>query len=218
MQDRDLKRFAELMAGVSEQYGQAPLKPGGLSLFFSALREFPFEAVAAALTMHVKTSVYPPKAADIVQILQGTAEDRGRLAFQKVLEAIRDHGSYRSIQFPDPRIHYAIDRMGGWGKVCMMTLDETPFREKDFCQHYSLAERAGINWDSPGVPKYFPGMEEISNRSLGLQPQVVLAGEERKRITVAEPKRLPELPVTPEQAEANRERVKSLTGAITKEG
>jgi hypothetical protein len=215
MQDRDLKRFAELLAGVSEQYGQAPLKPGGLSLFFAALREFPFDAVAAALTMHVKTSVFMPKAADIVTILQGTAEDRGRLAFQKVLRAISSHGSYSSIRFEDPRIHYALDRMGGWQKVCLMPLDETPFREKDFCQHYALAERAGITWDSPGVPRYFPGIIEVQNRALGIESPVLLAGAPRM-LPMADKKALDYHAPEGDPGKMDPERIQKLIGTIVK--
>jgi len=161
MQKSDFKAFAQLMTATAETLGYPKLSVMGLELFFRVLESYSFEEVKAALANHIKTSPYMPKPADIIGQLEGTAKDKAAEAWACVVKAIRDHGSYASVKFDDPAIHYAIDRMGGWIKLCMMTHDEEPFRAKDFQEHYTRAQ--GISWDL--VPRYFAGLHEINNRS-----------------------------------------------------
>lgn len=160
----DFKPFMAMLTVVADTYGQPRLSEGAAKLYFRVLSGYTLEEVSKAVTEHLKISSFMPKPADIIRILEGTAEDRGSLSWWHVVRAIRKHGRYTSVAFDDPVIHYAIDRMGGWQKVCGVLEEELPFREKDFIKLYARGER-NADWDS--VPKRFPGAHEIDNIQRG---------------------------------------------------
>ena len=163
MIESDFQAFIAVMGAIAEALGQPKLSRLGLKLFFDVLRPYSFEEVSNALYATLRQSPFMPKPSDVVRYIEGTAEDRGREAWHAVLQAMRKHGAYASVRFDDPAIHFAIERMGGWQKLCLMPEDELPFRERDFIGHYKRGERAG--WDM--VPKHFIGIIEQQNTQNG---------------------------------------------------
>jgi len=163
MRQEDYGAFVAVMSAVAETLGYPKLAENGMKLFFDLLKPYTFEQVARALHVHLLESPYMPKPVDIISRIEGSVEDRAIKAWHRVLEAARQHGAYESVKFDDPVIHFCIERMGGWQKVCMMTEDELPFRERDFRELYKLGRNVG--WKD--VPKYFPGHHEINNRMSG---------------------------------------------------
>ena len=163
MRQEDYGAFVAVMSAVAETLGYPKLAENGMKLFFDLLKPYTFEQVARALHVHLLESPYMPKPVDIISRIEGSADDRAIKAWHRVLEAARQHGAYESVKFDDPVIHFCIERMGGWQKVCAMTEDELPFREKDFRELYKLGRNVG--WKD--VPKYFPGHHEINNRMSG---------------------------------------------------
>lgn len=163
MRQEDYGAFVAVMSAVAETLGYPKLAENGMKLFFDLLKPYTFEQVTRALHVHLLESPYMPKPVDIISRIDGSVEDRAIKAWHRVLEAARQHGAYESVKFDDPVIHFCIERMGGWQKVCMMTEDELPFRERDFRELYKLGRNVG--WKD--VPKYFPGHHEINNRMSG---------------------------------------------------
>lgn len=163
MRQEDYGAFVAVMSAVAETLGYPKLAENGMKLFFDLLKPYTFEQVARALHVHLLESPYMPKPVDIISRIEGSVEDRAIKAWHRVLEAARQHGAYESVKFDDPVIHFCIERMGGWQKVCAMTEDELPFRERDFRELYKLGRNVG--WKD--VPKYFPGHHEINNRMSG---------------------------------------------------
>jgi hypothetical protein len=163
MRQEDYGAFVAVMSAVAETLGYPKLAENGMKLFFDLLKPYTFEQVARALHVHLLESPYMPKPVDIISRIDGSVDDRAIKAWHRVLEAARQHGAYESVKFDDPVIHFCIERMGGWQKVCMMTEDELPFRERDFRELYKLGRNVG--WKD--VPKYFPGHHEINNRING---------------------------------------------------
>jgi len=163
MRQEDYGAFVAVMSAVAETLGYPKLAENGMKLFFDLLKPYTFEQVTRALHVHLLESPYMPKPVDIISRIEGSVEDRAIKAWHRVLEAARQHGAYESVKFDDPVIHFCIERMGGWQKVCAMTEDELPFREKDFRELYKLGRNVG--WKD--VPKYFPGHHEINNRMSG---------------------------------------------------
>ena len=148
------------MGATAEMLNQPKLTPLGLRTMFAVLQRYPIEAVEAAIQKHMEESPYMPKPCDIIKNIEGTAEERALMAWRHVLRAITKYGRYQSIKFDDPVIHYAIDYMGGWHRICQIFEEELPFREKDFVKHYIHGERIA-NWSN--VPEYFVGEHEIRN-------------------------------------------------------
>ncbi len=163
MTKSDFQAFIAIMGAIAETLGQPKLSRLGLKLFFDVLGPYSFEEVSNALYATLRQSPFMPKPSDVVRYIEGTAEDRGREAWHAVLQAMRKHGAYASVRFDDPAIHFAIERMGGWQKLCLMPEDELPFRERDFIGHYKRGERAG--WDT--VIKRFVGIIEQQNSQNG---------------------------------------------------
>jgi len=160
MQNKDFKKFMALLALVADTYSQPRLSEDAVKLYFKVLSDYSLDEVSQAIMEHIKQSPYMPKPADIIRIIEGTAEDRASEAWYHVLKAIQQYGYYESVQFDNPAIHYAIERMGGWQKLCQLTEEELPFRERDFIKHYVRGERMAT-WDK--VPLRFMGKHEQDN-------------------------------------------------------
>lgn len=163
MRPSDYQAFIAVMGAAAEVLNQPKLSPLGLRTAFSILKDYPLEAVKAAIQQHLRESPFMPKPADVVKYLEGTTEDRAAIAWGHVVRAIRQYGHYQSVRFDDPAIHYAIDRMGGWQKVCGTLEGELHFREKDFIAHYKRGTKA--NWED--VPTRFIGKHELHNSQSG---------------------------------------------------
>jgi hypothetical protein len=84
-------------------------------------------------------------------------------AWSKVESAIRHIGSYNSIAFDDPLIHWVILDMGGWVKLCACSAKEMPFCANEFMKRYQACREG----KSSQHPKYLVGVIEHSNRSAG---------------------------------------------------
>jgi hypothetical protein len=159
MRPNEFREFVAVMGAAAETLNQPKLTPLGLRTAFAILQGYPLESVKAAVQQHLRESPFMPKPADIVKYIEGTVEDRANIMWGHVVKAIRKYGHYESIRFDDPAIHYAIDRMGGWQKLCGILEEELPFREKDFIAHYRRGMKA--TWED--VPKRFIGEIELRN-------------------------------------------------------
>ncbi|MFW6342499.1 MAG: hypothetical protein ACOC00_05715 [Halothiobacillaceae bacterium] len=61
--------FARALAEVLDLYGQSP-SPTAIGLWWSALEDLPFEAVTGALSEYIRRGKYPPKPADVLEIIE----------------------------------------------------------------------------------------------------------------------------------------------------
>lgn len=71
----------------------------------------------------------------------GTQKDIGLIAWGLVRQAISRHGAYSTVTFEIEGVNRAINMMGGWIKLCAMTIEEEPFRRKDFLELHEIACR-----------------------------------------------------------------------------
>jgi hypothetical protein len=218
--ERDYDAFRELMADVAAQYKTEPMKEGGLQLMFAALSGVSLPDVIKACGAHIKTSRFFPRAADILQQIEGTVEDRARNAFLKLVASVERYGRYDSVRFGDPRTHYALERMGGWIPLCeKLTSENMPFIEKDFVRWYADAERIGVTWETPGIRRHFPGFFELDNTAKGRLDYVpapkCLDDPAPKRVAIAAPERPAlEAPLNPEDIENAKRRALEAIAAL----
>jgi hypothetical protein len=149
---------------VTDIYGKDPLTKEVLKTYFLLLLPYSITQVRDALNQHLKKSVYLPKPADIITLIEGTVEDRAKLAWQYVVKAIRRYGRSANVRFPNPAYHFAIERMGGWWRLCAtLREDDLPFRGKDFERFFEIGEKTASWDDEPGkvqVKKYLGGYYE----------------------------------------------------------
>lgn len=164
---RDLGTFTECLVLCHSLCRSDRPTPEVVKFFFLLVQEYELEDVKRALMHHASTSPYPPKPSDVLDFLKGNQEDRALTAWHKVKTAIRRFGHTNSVRFDDPAIHWCLDRMGGWEKLCSTMLEsEEPFREKDFIALYRMGER-NATWNN--VPKSLKGYHERNNLSAGFE-------------------------------------------------
>lgn len=56
--------------------------------------------------------------------------------WQEVLKEIRYSGRYRKPKFTDPKIYKAIDRIGGWTKLCITPIKKINQIRNEFYSAY----------------------------------------------------------------------------------
>lgn len=139
MDKRDEPEFFRHLKGCYELYGKR-LSPIAMDLFLESLKPYALMDVCRALSAHVRntdTGQFPPKPADVLRYLRGDSNSTGNEAWAKVDRAIRCVGHYRSVVFDDPKIHAAIEQLGGWIKVATTDADEYRFLPRRFQALYA---------------------------------------------------------------------------------
>lgn len=184
MDIKDKPKFCELVVGTGETYDK-PVTELQLRIWWNALSKFDWLHVKQAFNKHVMTGgsgKYMPRPADIVEMIEGNADDRATIAWGVVLDTLLRIGTYESVVFDDPIIHMVIKDMGGWIKVGEITEAELPFRAKDFAQRY----KAYSKYPMTNVP---PVMVGATNHSLSLYGKTlkppVLIGEREKCLAIS---------------------------------
>jgi len=182
MVDADKKRFCDILKATFEVYGKAPSE-AAVNLWWHCLLKFSIDQVAAGVAAHISCpdrGQYSPKPADVIAKISGDRNERkdaGEYAWARVMNAMGSHGTYQSVAFDDPAIHYAIEvAFGDWMRLGKVDMD-SPFPRKEFCAAYA-AYRPGN-----GHLKYLPGILERDNSAGGQGewvPDVVFIGEKTK--------------------------------------
>ena len=138
MTNNERGQFAELWTAAYAVYGKSVSVPM-LDVVFSALSSYSLDDVRTGLSGHIKnpdSGQFPPKPADVIKHISGNSQSAAGEAWAKVDYAVRCVGNYRSVVFDDPKIHAAIERLGGWVKVSTTGNDEYPFLQNKFLKLY----------------------------------------------------------------------------------
>lgn len=165
--ERDWARFCKLLELAAEVTAASKKSDAAAALMFEMLKRYTFEQINDAVMQHIRISRFFPAPADIINQIEGSAEDRARLSFRLVLDSMRRIGPYHTVQFSDPRIHYALEAVGGWEKLAECPEDEIQFLEKRYAGHYQDADRLGLTWGSSSVPDCLPGIIWRENGAKG---------------------------------------------------
>ena len=140
-------------------------------ILFVNLSQYPFDVVSKALYAHCREEKFFPMLADIVRQIEGTLEERAAMAWALVMKAKQKYKLRKAIRFPDPAIHFAIEKMGGWERVYWLVDDANEsFRAAEFQRFFRIGEKIA-SWNGEGgkikVCPYFPSEEEIYAQKKG---------------------------------------------------
>lgn len=138
MTTNDRAQFAEIWTAAYAVYGKQ-VSNAMLDVVFGALSAYSLRDIRTGLSGHIKnpdTGQFPPKPSDVIKHISGNSQSAAGEAWAKVDYAVRCVGNYRSVVFDDPKIHAAIERLGGWVKVSMTENDEYPFLQNHFLKLY----------------------------------------------------------------------------------
>lgn len=176
-------KFAAIMLGVAENYGQTITAEGG-NLRFKALQAYPLEEIEAAAMSIMFSRKYTsmPTVADFVEHLGGgSIEDLAEVEAGKALHAIGRVGRYDSVVFDDPTTMAVIrNGYGGWPKLCAECGVEEPERwfRRNFAKMWAAYRRQGVR-----VYGVLPGAHEMANAAggeLAFVPQPRFIGNEEQ--------------------------------------
>ncbi len=162
--EQDWTRFCKLLELAGEVQAGSKRSEAAAALMFEMLKQYTFEQVNDAIMFHIKTNSFFPAPKDIISAIEGSADDRARLAWVNVNRARERFGTWDTVQFDDPRIHYAIKQLGGWIQISETPDEDWRFMEKQFITLYQQAERMGLSWDHPAVPAALEGYIWAENR------------------------------------------------------
>jgi len=132
----DVKEFTQAWSAAYDVQNKT-ISDIAVEMAFEALANHDLADVKRAIMTHIKTSKFPPKPADINEIIDGDPDSRKLQAWTLVEQTIKRVGGYESVVFPDPAIMAVIDDMGGWIKLCDITEKELPFMRNEFVKRYS---------------------------------------------------------------------------------
>ncbi|MEO7272062.1 MAG: hypothetical protein ABI211_08655 [Vicinamibacterales bacterium] len=172
----DRAAFAELMLGVGEAYGET-VSAARLEIYFRGLEDVSLEAIRAAATVHVRTSRFFPRVADLREGIDGSADDRADLAWVQLLQLVRRVGYYGTPAWTDPVAERAaIELFGGWQALCARLPGDGPEllgAAKVFKSTYATYARRDARELALTLPS---GREETRGQLLHLRDELVKRG------------------------------------------
>lgn len=177
----DRNAFIDAYQALCELHGKDASKPLA-KMYFMALAEFEVEQVMRAIVSHIGTSKWFPKPAEIREAILGPqmpVEAVAEVEAGKVLQAMKEVGSHRSVCFDDA-VTMAVIRQGfgGWVQLCTdsRAADEKWFR-KDFVRTYVAYAHAGVK-----LYGGLAGQQAVTNSANGVahDEQPVMIGDVSK--------------------------------------
>lgn len=148
-------------------------------LYFGALEPYEIDAIRSAAMNATRTLKFFPRPAELIEIIAGTPDDRALTAWTRVETALRDVGTYQSVDFGDAVLHAVIEQMGGWaGAWTWERLEEKDygFKRLEFTRLYRLFEDRGVSRPLPSLA----GQAALANR----QKSPLELGEHRDEVHV----------------------------------
>lgn len=169
MTGEERKRLAVMLDSVMAIYHKPPLDDAVMKLYLRALDGFSFQAVDRALAEYVGTGKFAPNPADIIERIQGSSDERSELAWLELLKGVQRVGSYGSITFDNPAMHYAIGYCGGWPDLAAGIQGPQDTRKESFKAAYRRGERVA-HWGN--TPRWLKGQHAINNAGRNWKPAI----------------------------------------------
>ena len=162
---RDKKQFAQRITALSALFDRE-ISEAVIEMYWVALDPYGDEETERAFQEAARRCKFFPKPAELIELIEGSSEDREALAWHALLIGIARVGSKSSVRFSDPAIHSVVETWGGWIQVCSMTARDLQFREKDFKELYRMHSRRDSH------PEYLVGRTEADNRKRGFLDRI----------------------------------------------
>lgn len=174
MNDSDKVKFKELIALITEEYG-TEFTVARLRVWWKLFKGYSIEQFESAIMQHMSCpndGKYPPKSGSLIRFLKPTErqlehslEDRAEMAWSCIQAEISRVGSYGSLELEDKQALAAVKSIGGWKKLCSLTVDKMVWAKKEFVDHYKCFERTPYE----ALPSKLPGrieMQKANEQSL----------------------------------------------------
>lgn len=167
------------------------LSEPAMELYYQCLSDLSDDDFCRAVKTVASSNKYNtlPKPAEFLEIINGTSKDNqskddilATQALLKLEEGIAKHGYYDSVQFDDPRIHKAIEHMGGWMRVSSQEAEEWTWSKKEFVKIYKALLHRPIDESYPTKVTGFLEQDNINRGTIErlaehLKPKTVYIGK-----------------------------------------
>lgn len=143
-----------------------PMPQARIRGYFNLLSDYDLPVVLTALRLAMQRGRFFPQPADLIAEIDGVPEDRAVRAWDRLVQAARQIGFYRTVDFADPVLHAAIEAEGGWHQLGVsMSADPEAlsFMRRRFLERYRAYERY-----LPGPPPtVLLGINAVANEGRG---------------------------------------------------
>lgn len=175
MRDEHWVEFLGLMAGLGEMF-QVEVSPSLARGYWRALEDLSVEEFRRAIDRGIRELRRLPRPVELGELVR-RGPTASALAWDLVLRAISQAGTYRSVAFEDPAIHLAIESMGGW--IAFGQREENDWTRKDFERLHRayLDEIARIGLVATRPRSHLPGRDEADGMTSRDPPGPVLIGD-----------------------------------------
>ena len=197
MKDQDRAKFAQLLTAICVLYKHS-LHELGIEIYWQALAGFEFDEVKQAFQAHINhpdTGQFMPKPADVLRYLNGGSETQALQAWSRVLQIMRDVGSYNTLVFDDEILHCVIEDMGGWIRLCEKTIKELDFLAHEFKKRYA----AYVLHPPESYPRQLTGRFDGYNSQFGYadRPPLLVGDAQKAKQIYQQGRKGLSSPVTP---------------------
>ncbi len=111
--------------------------------YLEAMKHFDDDVLEKAFFEAGSSLRFFPKPVELVEIIEGKADEQAMVAWGFVQEAFRRAGQYNSVLFADSRIARAIELPDGWVKLCRMEGEEADWGRREFLKTYRSISQGG---------------------------------------------------------------------------
>lgn len=145
--EQERARFLTAFRALAELHNRDASK-ALTRLYHSTLAKHSMESVLGAFRQAATKLRFFPKPVELLEYIEGTAEDtqvEAALEADEVLMAIRRYGKYANVRFLNPITNAVIRQgFGGWVDVCRIKDEEIKWFIRDFTERYAQFKKSGV--------------------------------------------------------------------------
>ena len=141
-------------------------------IYWKSLKDFSDESCENAFKRAIAELKFFPKPAELIEFASGKSgsiDDIAMVEADKVINAMRHVGAYKSVMFDDPVTSAVINQgYGGWIKICNERMeDDNKWFRIEFIKIYKAYAARGVKYTGKLI-----GIHEDSNLQLGYDKEV----------------------------------------------
>ena len=194
MTRQDAPRFVSSLTAMGALYERHP-EATVIEIYFRALEKFTIVEVEQGISKACSSLKFFPKPVELIEAItggSGNLADKAMIEACRVLEAIKNIGTYTTVCFDDPITQAVIvQQFGGWAKFSDMLEENEKWFIKDFCAGYQAFARQNVRHYG-ALPGISMGQNALTGRERG--DKTVYIGNVQKAKAVHAQGKLTELP------------------------
>lgn len=160
MDASDKQAFGECLGALFAAFDREATK-ALLTGYWWGLQDMQLREVQEAALLAMQRCRELPKPIELRELVRGTAESRGELAWIDVIDAVY-RGPYKNVDFENRTINAVVRALGGWPTFCARFSDaeSEKWARIEFVKCYSRLSDQRLSDEAYAA---LPGLSEISN-------------------------------------------------------